>query len=115
MAQSPMESTIRDFWKMIVERECRVVVMLCGLEEDGNVCYHKLCLVNNNDCVCYRKCVTSTGLLLLPARVEKYNELSVECKQENSSSAGYISHEVYYIHYTLCLTMLQYIIVHIDQ
>ena len=64
MAQSPMESTIRDFWKMIVERECRVVVMLCGLEEDGNVCYHKLlCLVNNNDCVCYRKCVTSTGLL----------------------------------------------------
>ena len=66
MAQSPMESTIRDFWKMIVERECRVVVMLCGLEEDGNVCYHKLCLVNNNDCVCYRKCVTSTGLLLLP-------------------------------------------------
>ena len=50
---------------MIVERECRVVVMLCGLEEDGNVCYHKLCLVNNNDCVCYRKCVTSTGLLLL--------------------------------------------------
>ena len=37
MAQSPMESTTRDFWKMIVERECRAVVMLCGLEEDGNV------------------------------------------------------------------------------
>ena len=37
MAQSPMESTTRDFWKMIVERECRVVVMLCGLEEDKNV------------------------------------------------------------------------------
>ena len=47
MAQSPMESTTRDFWKMIVERECRpyvarpkhprTVVMLCGLEEDKNV------------------------------------------------------------------------------
>ena len=37
MAQSPMESTTRDFWKMIVERECRAVVMLCGLEEDKNV------------------------------------------------------------------------------
>ena len=37
MAQSAMESTTRDFWKMIVERECRVAVMLCGLEEDGNV------------------------------------------------------------------------------
>ena len=37
MAQSPMESTTGDFWKMTVERECRVVVMLCGLEEDENV------------------------------------------------------------------------------
>ena len=77
MAQSPMESTIRDFWKMIVERECRVVVMLCGLEEDGNVCYHKLCLVNNNDCVCYRKCVTSTGLLLLLLPQELRNTMNL--------------------------------------
>ena len=37
MAQSPMESTTGDFWKMIVERDCRVVVMLCGLKEDKNV------------------------------------------------------------------------------
>ena len=37
VAQSPMESTSRDFWKMIVERECKAVVMLCNLEEDEQV------------------------------------------------------------------------------
>ena len=37
IAQSPMENTVKDFWKMIVERECTVVVMLCGFEEDGEV------------------------------------------------------------------------------
>ena len=37
IAQSPMESTVKDFWKMIVERECTAVVMLCGFEEDGEV------------------------------------------------------------------------------
>ena len=30
-----MENTIRDFVKMIYERECGVVVMLCGCEEGG--------------------------------------------------------------------------------
>ena len=63
MAQSPMESTTRDFWKMIMERECRVVVMLCGLEEDKNVhfttaiIFIKLSLLYNY----YRKYVISTG------------------------------------------------------
>ena len=37
VAQNPMESTTRDFWKMVKERECTVVVMLCGLEENGQV------------------------------------------------------------------------------
>ena len=32
-----MESTTRDFWKMVKERECTVVVMLCSLEENGQV------------------------------------------------------------------------------
>ena len=35
IAQSPMENTVRDFVKMIYERECGVVVMLCGCEEGG--------------------------------------------------------------------------------
>ena len=38
VTQNPMESTSGDFWQMIVERECRVIVMLCPLLEDGQVC-----------------------------------------------------------------------------
>ena len=37
VAQNPMESTTRDFWKMVKERECTVVVMLCSLKENGQV------------------------------------------------------------------------------
>ena len=32
-----MKSTCRDFWKMIYERECGVVVMLSDLVENGEV------------------------------------------------------------------------------
>ena len=35
IAQSPMESTVRDFMRILYERECGVVVMLCGCEEGG--------------------------------------------------------------------------------
>ena len=37
IAQCPMESTARDFWKMIYDRKCGVIVMLCDLVEDGEV------------------------------------------------------------------------------
>ena len=37
IAQSPMENTVEDFWKMIVERECTAVIMLCALEEAEQV------------------------------------------------------------------------------
>ena len=37
IAQSPMESTARDFWKMIYDRKCGVIVMFCDLMEDGEV------------------------------------------------------------------------------
>ena len=43
IAQSPMESTARDFWKMVHDRKCGVVVMLCDLVENGEV----------NICVCF--------------------------------------------------------------
>ena len=33
IAQSPMASTVGDFVKMLYERKCGVVVMLCGCEE----------------------------------------------------------------------------------
>ncbi|CAI8010577.1 Receptor-type tyrosine-protein phosphatase alpha [Geodia barretti] len=40
MAQSPMESTARDFWKMVHDRKCGVIVMLCDLVENGQeTCY----------------------------------------------------------------------------
>ena len=46
IAQSPMTTTARDFVKMLYERECGVVVMLCRYEEGGvEVC----------------RCVPSTG------------------------------------------------------
>ena len=35
IAQSPMLNTLRDFVRMLYERECGVVVMLCGCEEGG--------------------------------------------------------------------------------
>ena len=41
MAQSPMESTSMDFWMMIMERECTVIVMLCGLKENEQVSQKK--------------------------------------------------------------------------
>ena len=32
-----MKSTCRDFWKMVYERECGVIVMLSDLVENGEV------------------------------------------------------------------------------
>jgi len=37
IAQAPMQFTCRDFWKMIYERECGVVVMLSDLVERDRV------------------------------------------------------------------------------
>ena len=37
IAQSPMQSTARDFWKVIYDKKCGVIVMLCNLMEDGKV------------------------------------------------------------------------------
>ena len=40
IAQSPMENTARDFWKMIMDYKVSAIVMLCGLEENGEVNYY---------------------------------------------------------------------------
>jgi len=45
IAQAPMKFTCRDFWKMIYERECGVVVMLSDLVENGRV-GHNLTVVD---------------------------------------------------------------------
>ena len=35
VAEGPMQSTVRNFWKMIYERNCAVVVMTSALIEGG--------------------------------------------------------------------------------
>ena len=37
ICQAPLEETCRDFWKMVYERECGVIVMLSGMIEGGRV------------------------------------------------------------------------------
>lgn len=37
ISQAPLEQTCRDFWKMVYERGCSVIVMLSGLVEGGRV------------------------------------------------------------------------------
>ena len=46
IAQSPMENTVRDFWKMVVDYKVPAVVMLCDVEEEG-VVSHLETLQNN--------------------------------------------------------------------
>ena len=35
--QGPLESTIADFWKMVCQVKSRAIVMLCNLQERGEV------------------------------------------------------------------------------
>ena len=35
ITQGPLQSTVRNFWKMIYDRKCAVVVMTTGLVEGG--------------------------------------------------------------------------------
>ena len=37
VAQSPMEKTIRDFWRMVFNLKCATIVMLCEFTENGRV------------------------------------------------------------------------------
>ena len=70
IAQSPMENTVRDFVKMIYERECGVVVMLCGCEEGGVE-------------MCSQYWPTSAGSMM------KYGEFLVSTVNINANNDGY--------------------------
>ena len=37
IAQNPLKSTVRSFWKVIVDRKCAAIVMLSNVEENGIV------------------------------------------------------------------------------
>ena len=49
IAQGPMQSTARDFWKMIHDRKCGVVVILSDLVEAGKVGRSALAVVACSD------------------------------------------------------------------
>ena len=57
-----MENTCRNFWKMIVDKNVSVVIMLSQLEENGEVSFHLINKLNN---YYYRKYVISIGHHLL--------------------------------------------------
>ena len=40
--QGPLSNTVNDFWKMIMEQQCKTIVMLCELMEEGE-----------ESCACY--------------------------------------------------------------
>ena len=68
IAQGPMKSTSRDFWKMIFSRKCSVIVMLSDLCEQGEVnnispTHCRLITVERPRTTCFipRRCATNTG------------------------------------------------------
>ena len=70
IAQAPIKSTCRDFWKMVYERECGVIVMLSDLVENGEVGRTELtgspyCSISEPRSF-HRSCATITGLLMTP-------------------------------------------------
>ena len=64
ITQGPMQSTSRDFWKMVCSRKCSVIVMLSDLVEQGDVRIQlllRIAMQFTNDFVLFRKYATSTG------------------------------------------------------
>ena len=71
IAQSPMVTTAKDFIKMLFERECGVVVMLCGCEEGGVE-------------MCAQYCPATAGTMM------KYGEFMVSTVSINDTNNGVI-------------------------
>ncbi|XP_054162093.1 tyrosine-protein phosphatase 69D-like [Oppia nitens] len=36
-AQGPIQKTVNDFWRLVYEQKCRIIVMLTGIEEQGRI------------------------------------------------------------------------------
>ena len=59
-----MQSTTRDFLKVIYDRQCGVIVMLSDLVEDGKVKSSRLAVLLSMHVIFltyYRRCATGTG------------------------------------------------------
>ena len=57
-AQCPLVNTVSDFWRMISEFSCGCIIMLCPLEEEGQVRF-KIYY-----CECYNTCIVDQFLWL---------------------------------------------------
>ena len=61
-AQCPLENTVTDFWRMINEFQCGCIVMLCQLQEEGQVNLTPLTSHPYTRCGCYcRRVATVSG------------------------------------------------------
>ena len=61
-AQCPLENTVTDFWRMINEFQCGCIVMLCQLQEEGQVNLIPLTSDPYTRCGCYcRRVATVSG------------------------------------------------------
>ena len=95
IAQAPIKSTSRDFWKMVHERECSVIVMLSDLVENGEVGRTELfrlyiLLFSQFISLYCRRCVTSTGLLITPRGCRGMeNSRCLFSKPQNRKMASY--------------------------
>ena len=66
--QGPLQNTVDDFWRMMLEHRCRCIVMLCELEEEDTVretklLYTRVAITNIHMCtlcVFIHCCVHST-------------------------------------------------------
>jgi protein tyrosine phosphatase len=75
IAQSPMATTVKDFVKMLYERECGVVVMLCGCEEGGVE-------------VCAQYWPATAGTMM------KYGEFMVSTTSIDNTNNGFIQRDI---------------------
>ena len=66
MAENPMQSTCRNFWKMIVDYKCHAIVMMGLTDEEGKVCAYKYSTIIRNsqkNPVCLTSCSAEECLL----------------------------------------------------
>lgn len=67
--QAPLPETVQDFWRMIWEQQCKVVIMLTACEENGVVTKPKVFL--------FKEPPNLEGIaLLVPGATERQNHLS---------------------------------------
>ena len=96
-----MKSTCRDFWKMVYERECGVIVMLSDLVENGEVrrtelytgcpyCCSVSCkatFLSQEICYQYWPADDTKG-------VQKYGEFTVSVLQATKQEDGFIQRKI---------------------